>query len=182
MKLTGSRSWNEMDGVEPTGGVSNYLIGSDPKRWHLGIPHYANVTARQVYDGVDLVFYGQGDNLEYDFVVAPGADPKQIRLAFDGVERMRVDRKSGDLLLTTVGGAELRHTRPVVYQQLGKEKVEVAGGYELLDRRQATFALAAYDRRGHWSSIPSSNLRHTWAEMAKTAPLQSRPTVLEMFM
>ena len=147
MKLTGSRPWTGMDGLEPTGGVSNYLRGSDPKRWHTDVPHYARMSARQVYDGIDLVFYSNGGDLEYDFIVAPGADPKQIQMSFDGVDEMRVDRKSGDLLLTTAAGSELRHVRPKVYQQVGNERVEVAGSYQLLDRRQATVKLLAYDRQ-----------------------------------
>ena len=136
-----------MEGLQPTGGASNYFLGSDRKQWHTGIPHYAQLSAPRVYDGIDLVFYSNGGDLEYDFVVAPDADPKQIRLAFDGVDRMRVDGQSGDLLLTTTGGSELRHLRPKVYQQVGDERVEVASSYQILDRRHATFMLASYDRR-----------------------------------
>src|SRR5262249_20128240 len=145
MKLTGSRAWDEAKGLEPTGGTSNYFLGKDPKGWHTDIPQYARVSAAGVYDGIDLVFYSHGNDLEYDFVVAPGADPKQIRLAFEGADRMRIDAKSGDLVLTTASGSELRHFRPKVYQQVGDRKVEVAGGYEILDQGQAAFALGAYD-------------------------------------
>ena len=106
MKLTGGRPWSGMEGLEPTGGISNYLLGSDPRQWQTNIPHYSKLSASQVYDGIDLVFYSHGDDLEYDFVVAPGADPKQIQLAFDGVEEMRVDRKSGDLLLRPQVGSK----------------------------------------------------------------------------
>ena len=134
-------------GLEPTGGVSNYIRGNDAKDSLNGIPHYARLSVAGVYDGVDLVFYSNGGDLEYDFVVAPGADPKQIRLAFDGQERMRVDEKSGDLVLTTAGGSELRQVRPQVYQQLGNQRVEVAGGYQLLDHGRAAFTLASYQHR-----------------------------------
>ena len=147
IKLTGSRAWDEVKGLEPTGGTSNYFLGKDPKDWHTDIPQYARVSAAGVYDGIDLVFYSHGNDLEYDFVVAPGADPKQIQLAFEGADRMRIDGKSGDLLLTTARGSELRHIRPRVYQQVGDRKIEVAGGYQLLDHRQAAFALGAYDRQ-----------------------------------
>ena len=147
MKLEGSRPWNDLTGLEPTGGVSNYLIGNDETHWRRGIPHYARVSAAGVYDGVDLIFYSNGANLEYDFVVKPGTDPGQIRLAFDGQERIRVDDKSGDLILMTAGGGEVRQVRPKVYQQEGDRRVEVAGGYQLVDRGHATFALANYDRR-----------------------------------
>jgi hypothetical protein len=78
MKLDGSHSWNNATGLEPTGGVSNYLIGNNASKWHTGVPHFAKVSEASVYDGVDLVFYSNGQNLEYDFVVKPGADPKQI--------------------------------------------------------------------------------------------------------
>jgi hypothetical protein len=145
MKLNGSRSWDNVNGLEPTGGMSNYLIGNDPKQWHLNIPHYARLQTESVYEGIDLVLYSNGGELEYDFVVAPYADPKQIRLAFDGVDGMRVDGRTGDLLLTVANGVEVRQMRPRVYQRFGNQLVDVAGVYEVLDRKQATFALAAYD-------------------------------------
>jgi hypothetical protein len=144
MKLNGSRSWENVKGLEPTGGVSNYFLGNDPKQWHLRVPHYARIQTAGVYDGIDLVLYSHGGELEYDFVVAPYADPKQIRLAFDGVEAMRVDGTTGDLLLTA-DGSQVRQLRPRVYQQFGNRQVDVAGAYEILDRKEATFELAAYD-------------------------------------
>jgi hypothetical protein len=147
MNLGGSHSWGNVEGLEPTGGVSNYLVGQDQKDWHSGVPQYGRLRVKAVYDGIDLVFYGHGHDLEYDFVVAPGGDPNQIRLAFDGVGQMRVDDKTGDLVVTTKTGTEMRHVRPRVYQQIGDQKVEVAGGYQVLDNGQAAFRLAAYDRR-----------------------------------
>jgi hypothetical protein len=147
MKLTGSRPWQAVAGLEPTGGISNYFFGSDPQGWHTGIPHYAKLKAAGVYEGIDLVFYSHGGELEYDFVVAPGADPQQIRLAFEGVDRTRIDGDTGNLLLTTAGGREIRHIRPQVYQQAGDRKIQVAAGYEILDRQQAAFTLASYDRQ-----------------------------------
>jgi len=147
MNLSGSHAWSNVRGLEPTGGVSNYLFGRDHKDWHSNIPQYARLQVEGVYDGIDLVFYGQGRDLEYDFVVAPGADPTQIRLAFEGASHMRVDSKTGDLMITTSTGSEMRHVRPKVYQQIGHQKVEVAGGYRILDNGQAAFLLAAYDKR-----------------------------------
>jgi hypothetical protein len=93
------------------------------------------------------VFYSHDGALEYDFVVKPGADPKQIRLAFEGQQGMRVDRPSGDLVLTTARGQEMRQLHPNVYQQAGTKRVPVAGKYELLSGGRAAFALADYDRR-----------------------------------
>ncbi|MCW5980783.1 MAG: SBBP repeat-containing protein [Bryobacteraceae bacterium] len=145
MKLSGSRAWANSEGLEPTGGISNYFIGDDPSKWRTDVPHYRRVSYAGVYEGIDLVFYGSGRNVEYDFVVEPGADPRQIQLAYDGVERMEVEASTGDLVLTTASGAELRQPRPRVYQEIGGERVEVAGIYEILDRRQVTIQLAFYD-------------------------------------
>jgi hypothetical protein len=147
MKLDGGRPWDHLTGLEPTGGVSNYYPGNDAKAWRTNIPHYNRVTAGSVYEGVDLIFYANGGDLEYDFVVKPGADPKKIRLAFEGQDGMRGDDKSGDLVLTTWKGSELRQIRPKVYQQIGNHRVNVAGAYELLDRGHAAFRLAVYDPR-----------------------------------
>ncbi len=134
MKLEGSRPWRTLTGLEPTGGQAN-------------TPHYAKVRAAGVYQGIDLVFYDHDGNLEYDFVVASGADPSEILLAFEGIQRMRIDNQSGELILTTRGGSELRHACPKVYQQIGDHRVEVAGGYELLDHGRAAFTPARYDSR-----------------------------------
>ena len=147
MKLKGSRPWNSVTGMEPTGGVSNYLLGNDTEHWRTDIPQYAKVRVAGVYDGIDVVFYSHGGDLEYDFVVAPGADPRQIRLAFEGAKGVRVDNNTGDLLVKTATGSELRHVRPKVYQQIANRKVEVTGSYRLLDQGEVTFTLAAYDRR-----------------------------------
>jgi hypothetical protein len=98
MKLAGGRPWTNISGVEPTGGVSNYLNETDLKGWISDVPHYARVKIAGVYKGIDLMFYNQGGNLEYDFVVAPSADPKQIQVVFEGMDHMHVDEKSGDLV------------------------------------------------------------------------------------
>jgi Beta-propeller repeat len=147
MKLTGSRLWSDVTGLDPTGGVSNYLPSAGARLSLTKIPHYARVSVAGVYKGVDLVFYSHGGNLEYDFVVAPGADPKKIQLAFEGTKQIRVDAKSGDLVLTTAGGSELHQVRPKVYQQVGEQRNEIAGGYALLGQQHVALSVASYDRR-----------------------------------
>jgi hypothetical protein len=146
MKLAGGRPWKNISGVEPTGGVSNYLSPADAKSWISNVPQYQRVKMADVYPGIDLIFYANGDDLEYDFVVAPGADPKQVQVVFEGMRGMRVDEKSGDLLLTAPDGSELRQFRPKVYQQIADQRVEIAGGYRLLGQGRAAFTLAPYDR------------------------------------
>ena len=116
MKLVGANVQASVTGAEELPGKSNYFIGNDPKKWRTNVPTYAKVRYQDVYPGVDLEYYGnQGGQLEYDFVVAPGADPNQIKLSFVGADGMRMDAASGDLVLK-VGKEDVRFRKPVVYQ------------------------------------------------------------------
>lgn len=130
---------------KPLGGRSNYVLGDDPNRWVMDVPHYGRVRYPNVYPGIDWVYYGNQRTLEYDFVVAPGADPGQIRLKIEGAKRLRVDRATGDLLLDT-GHGILRHYKPLVYQLAGDRREPVAGRYVLAGRSEVAFELGAYDR------------------------------------
>jgi hypothetical protein len=115
MKLVGANAKATVTGAEELPGKSNYFFGNDPKKWRTNVPTYAKVKYAAVYPGVDLVYYGNQRQLEYDFVVAPGADPTRIKLSFAGAEGMRVDAVSGDLVLK-LGEDEVRFHKPVVYQ------------------------------------------------------------------
>src|SRR6185295_17642841 len=96
-------------------GKSNYFIGSDPKKWTLNVPNYSRVKYRSAYPGVDVVFYGRGRHLEYDLIVAPGADFRAARMRFEGVQSVRLDA-SGDLVIAARSG-EIRERKPAVYQE-----------------------------------------------------------------
>jgi hypothetical protein len=123
---------------------TNYFIGSDPKKWHANVPSYGRVKYADIYPGVDLVFYGNQRRLEYDFVVAPGADPKAIRLALEGVRKLRISTR-GDVVLSVAGG-EVVLQKPVVYQMVRGERHEIAGSYALAKNHQVTFSVPSYDR------------------------------------
>src|SRR5207248_11794960 len=127
MRLAGSRKPEAIHGLEPTGGISNYFIGNDPSKWRTKIPNYSRVEYKSVYAGVDLVYYGNPQKLEYDLVVAPGANASAIQVEYTGVESLRVDA-DGDLVLQTSAG-ELRQKRPVAYQEMATGRVEVEVGY-----------------------------------------------------
>ena len=144
MHLLGSNGW-KLTGVSPTGGISNYLIGNKPARWHTDVPHYAQVKASGVYSGVDLIFRGDESALAYDFVVAPGADPKQIQLQFEGAASLRVDKSTGDLVVATPGGTELRHAQPKMHQDVDGKKTAVKGGFQILKGDTAGFTVEEYD-------------------------------------
>ncbi len=143
MKLVGANPEPRIQGLEELPGKSNYLVGSNPEKWRTNVPTYARVLYTEVYPGVDLVYYGIQGKLEYDFIVAPSANPDTIRLTFEGAEKLDVDAQ-GDLLLHTQVGPVL-FKRPFVYQQTGADSQEIYGSYVVAADRQVSFQLGAYD-------------------------------------
>lgn len=145
LKLPGSKPWTNVSGLEPTGGVSNYFQSAGRPALE-GIPHYQRLTVADVYQGVDLTFHSSSDGqLEYDFVVQPNADVRQVQMAFAGQALMRLDEKTGELVLRTASGFELRQERPTVYQGVRSDRKFVSADYRLLDNHRAGFKLGDYD-------------------------------------
>jgi uncharacterized protein (TIGR03437 family) len=144
MKLVHGHAARHVQGIEKLPGVSNYFIGNDPKKWRTDVPHYARIRYQSVYPGIDMICHGENRQLEYDLVVEPGADPRRIELAWEGVERLRVNA-DGDLVLATRLG-ELVQKRPRVYQEIGGRRVEVAANYAIRPGGRVQFDLARYDR------------------------------------
>jgi hypothetical protein len=141
MKLAGANLKAAVAGVDPQPGVVSYLIGNDPKKWHTGISTYGKVNYAQIYPGVDLVFYGNQRQLEYDFVVAPGADPSRIAWQIQGANAA-LDA-DGNLLLNAENGPA-SFKKPVVYQADGDKKIPIQGSYEVAGN-QVRFRLGNYD-------------------------------------
>lgn len=131
-------------GVDRLPGESRYFLGSDASRWVQAAPHFARVRYRELYSGVDLIFYGNRRQLEFDFIVRRGADPSAIRLRFRGVERLSVE-PDGRLRLRTPAG-DLWQPPPLCYQHRAGKRVTVRAEYKLLGRREVGFALGPYDR------------------------------------
>jgi len=132
-------------GEERQAARSSYFLGNDPTKWVTDAPNYARVHYRGLYPGVDVVFYGNQSQLEYDLVVAPGADPKAIRLKYDGVDSMRVDSDGG--LVLTAGTGEIRQRPPVIYQLRDGVRQSVKGRYVLRSHHRVAFEIAGYDAR-----------------------------------
>ena len=145
MKLAGAMKPRQATGLEKLPGISNYFIGNDPKKWRTDVPHYARIEYQGVYPGIDLVWYGNQRQLEYDFVVGPGADAKQIQVAYEGVESVNVEA-NGELVLRTALG-EVRQQQPRVYQEIGGKRAEVGARYAIVARNRVSFELAKYDRK-----------------------------------
>ena len=127
LRLLGANPQPEMRGLEELPGKSNYFIGNDPSKWRTNVPTYGKVEYRDVYPGVNLVYYGNGRQLEHDFVVAPGADPNVIRLAVEGADKMELDAE-GDLVLHA-SGTEARLRKPMVYQEVDGARREIPAMY-----------------------------------------------------
>ena len=143
MKVVGANPAAHAVGLDQQAGVSNYLIGNDHSNWHTDIPNYAKVDYHGVYHGIDLVYHGDQKQLEYDFVVAPGADAHTIRLAFDGIGSASLDR-ADNLVLHTSGGDVVEHA-PIVYQEVNGQHKRVAGRYVLKGNQQVGFEVGRYD-------------------------------------
>jgi len=144
MNLVGGSLHAVSEATEQLPGRTNYLIGNDPKKWRTHVPTYARVRYQDVYPGVDLEYYGNQGQLEYDFVLSPGANPNQIAIGV-GTRRPRVT-KDGELV-AGIEGAELHLHKPVIYQtaRSGERRV-VDGGYVVRKRGYIAFRVRAYDR------------------------------------
>jgi hypothetical protein len=145
LRLVGATATPQVTGVDRLAGVSNYFVGNDSHQWHTGVPTYAKVAYHAVYPGVDLIYYGNQQQLEYDFDLAPGADPHLIRLAFDGAEGLTADG-NGNLIVHTAGGDVVEHA-PVLYQEGPAGTHRIAGQFVLLGDDQVGFAVGTYDPR-----------------------------------
>jgi len=143
MSLVDAAPAPRVSGLEEQPGKANYFIGKDRSKWRTNVPTYAKVRYQNVYPGIDLVYYGNQRQLEYDFVVAPGADPKKIVLGFPGADKLDIDAQ-GELVLHTAGG-DIRQHKPVIYQEIDGVRREIAGRYIRKGANRVGFQLAAYD-------------------------------------
>jgi uncharacterized repeat protein (TIGR01451 family) len=144
LRLLGANKQPRMRGLDQLPGRKNYFIGNDPKKWRTDVPAYRKVRCEDVYAGINLTYYGNQRQLEYDFEVAPGADPTTIRLGFNRRVKPQI-ASDGDLVLITAAG-EVREQRPVVYQQIDGERRLVDGRYVLHGKQQVGFEIGPYDR------------------------------------
>jgi len=123
----------------------DYFLARDPTKWRTNVPSFARVKYANIYPGVDLVFYGNQRHLEYDFIVAPGADPNAIALSVEGSRELRVDER-GDLLVSAPNGV-VKFQKPIVYQESRGERHEIASSYKLTANHRVKFSVAHYDRQ-----------------------------------
>ncbi len=143
MKLAGANPRAMIGAVDRLSGESNYLLGNNPAKWRSGVPQFARVRYENIYPGINLVFYGNQGRLEHDFQVAPGADPTQAELEFDGQRNLEL---SGGALVIKSRTGELRLEAPRAYQQIDGREQPVAARFVLRGSNRAGFSVGTYDR------------------------------------
>ncbi|MCX6361569.1 MAG: Ig-like domain repeat protein [Armatimonadetes bacterium] len=146
-RLVGANARATLAAEQLLPGKLNLLIGNDRSAWRTGLATYGKVHVKSAYPGIDVVYYGKGRRVQADYVVAPGADPNKIRLAFDGISGAKVNSR-GDLSLS-VGAGNLVKTKPVAYQMVGSRRVPVTATYRVASSAGvpvASFELGSYDR------------------------------------
>ena len=141
-RLLGANLSERITGESPQMSTSNYFVGNDPLRWHTSVPNYGRVRYAGVYPGIDLVYYGKDGQLEYDWIVSPGADPAKIRMIFENTDQLRIDQE-GDLVIRA-GNNDYRQRRPVIYQEIGGKRIPVTGRWAL-HGKEGSFHVGSYD-------------------------------------
>jgi len=134
----------QLQAVEPQPGVTNYYVGPDASKWRLGVKSYARLRSAGVYPGVDVVYYGDHRRLEFDYVVAPKADPSAIVLAFSGMDKL--SKESNGDLVAEVAGQPVRFAKPYAYQKVDGVARPVDSEYELAANGKVHLRLGDYDR------------------------------------
>lgn len=132
-----------VEGVDPMETVVNFIAGSDPRQWRTGLRSYGRVRIRGAYPGIDILYGSSTRRMKSDYVVHPGADPRAIRLRYPDAEALWID-EDGALAAATSEG-ELRESAPEVYQDIGGQRIPVAGRFVILGEREAGFEIGAYD-------------------------------------
>ena len=132
-----------IEAVAPLPGVANFITGDDPSQWHENIPTYQGIAYQNLYDGIDLIYRGDGGELKSEFIVNPGAEPGQIRMNYQGSDRLNI-REDGALVIETPFG-QLVESAPYLYQDINGERVTVNGAYQLYSNAQVGFTIGEYD-------------------------------------
>ncbi|HTY61092.1 MAG TPA: SBBP repeat-containing protein, partial [Acidobacteriota bacterium] len=142
LKAIGANPNPKITGLDELPGKSSYFIGNDPAKWRTGVSNFEKVKLGDVYPGIDLIYYGNQRQLEYDWIVNPGANPGVIKFAVEGKANLTMDEQGGLILKEKDG---LRLNKPFIYQRCGGSHTEIAGRYILLGKQEVGFQLGKYD-------------------------------------
>jgi hypothetical protein len=143
LRFMGASGGSSVSGLDPKPGVSNYFIGNDSSKWQTHVPHFGRVKMVGIYPGIDLVFYGNPQQLEYDFRIAPGADPRTIHLNAGDATSTALDQNGNLVLATVAGDVQLRH--PDAYQEVDGVHRLVDSRFRLVAGNVIQFEIGTYD-------------------------------------
>src|SRR5579859_6218091 len=145
LELVDSDRNANVEGLDLLPGTSNYYIGKQRANWVTGVPQYSRVRVKSIYSGIDLVYYGNQGQLEYDFVLSPGVDPRVLSFKVNGAQEVNVDG-SGNLRLR-VAKEMIEIQKPTIYQESeGGVRRAIAGHLVLRGNNEVTFQIGDYDR------------------------------------
>jgi hypothetical protein len=144
MQFVNANAQAQIRGDAEQPGKINYLIGNDPAQWRTGVATFAQVRVEQLYPGIGLIYYGNQQQLEYDFTIAPHANPEQIAIQFAGMDKISVGPR-GELILT-IGKDEIRQPKPLLYQTVNGARAEISGSYKIVDAHTVAFDIGKYNR------------------------------------
>src|SRR5262249_40020941 len=143
LEFVGADAHTKLSAEDQKDSYSNYLLGADPSRWLSHVANFARVSYRSLYPGVDLTFYGNGGQLEHDFVLQPGADYRLIHIRVKGPKKVQLQR-NGDLKLSLSNG-EVTFQKPQIYQLNAGVRTARKGRFVLLGKDELGFAIGNYD-------------------------------------
>lgn len=144
MQFVNSNPTCKLEGVEELEGKAHYFIGKDSKKWLNDISNFSKIIYQNIYPGIDVVFYGNQQQLEYDIMVSPGSDPQAIRMKIDGSKNLAIDDK-GNLNIVIDDDQNVYMKKPIIYQLLNGEKEYIEGKFILLANNEIGFSLGHYD-------------------------------------
>jgi len=144
LRYLGANSKVMLRGTKVADAKVNYYLGNDPERWKSNIPTFSEITYKEIYPGIDLIYKEHNGRLKYEFIVSPSGDIGGINLAYSDIEGMSLSG-SGDLVVKTKHG-EMRDARLYAYQEIGGKKVEVAAGFVVLRDGTYSFSVASYNK------------------------------------
>ncbi|HZI31874.1 MAG TPA: hypothetical protein VFF11_06010, partial [Candidatus Binatia bacterium] len=143
LQLVGANPAARISGADELTGKINYFVGNNPQKWRANVPTFSKVRVEEVYPGINLVYYGNQQKLEYDFDLSAGANPSDIALRFDGAKSVSLNPQGG-LVVQFKNGNVIQHP-PLAYQTIHGKRQTIVAKYMMVDSHTATFELADYN-------------------------------------
>ncbi len=145
VRFAGASPETTVVGADRLAAEASFFLGDQPKKWRTGLPLYQKILYRNLYPGIDMTYAGAGRRIKSEFLIAPGADPRLIRLEYSGIADLTIEIDSGGDLIVRGEDIEAREESPLIYQESASGRVRIPGRYTLRDPRTVGFEIGAYD-------------------------------------